>query len=58
MAKEYKVERFSSMLSQDTVRAKAEAFINAKAKEGYEIISVSFAVSGMGKQTALVTYCK
>ncbi|MBL6657079.1 MAG: hypothetical protein ISR00_07125 [Flavobacteriales bacterium] len=40
--KDYTVIKLSSWWSSDQLRKEAESLINEKARQGYEIVSVSF----------------
>ena len=55
--KYYKVIELKSWWSPDQLRKEAESLINEKAKQGYEIVSVSFCISSIIYQ-CFITICK
>ena len=55
--KDYNVIKLNSWWSPDQLRNDAERLINEKAKQGYEIISVSFDTVGFVYK-CFITICK
>lgn len=56
--KKYKVFKLTSMWSTDTLTKEVEQFLNEKASDGYEIVSVAFGVNMWSIPTAFITVCK
>ena len=56
--KTYTVVSVSSMWSTKKLKEKAEAMLNEKTKEGYEIVSVAFGVDLWWIPTAYITLAK
>jgi hypothetical protein len=55
--KDYTVIKLDSWWSSDQLRKEAESLINEKARQGYEIVSVSFDCSFFEFQ-CFITICK
>lgn len=55
---EYQVIKFSNMWSTDQLREQAETTANEKAREGWEIVSVSFGLNLWWIPTVFITIRK
>ena len=56
--KTYKVIKFSTMWSTNSLTEKVEHLLNEKTRDGYEIVTVAFGVNIWWMPTAFITVCK
>ena len=56
--KRYQIIKITEMWSTDTLMRNAEAYINIKSNEGFEIVTVSFGVNLWWMPTAYITICR
>lgn len=56
--KDYTVIKLNSWWSPDKLRSDVESLLNEKARQGYEIISVSFDISSGFVYQCFITICK
>ncbi len=59
MGKQYKVLKKSNVWSTEKLRKEVEDTLNNVSKDGWEVVSVAFGLSGSsGISTAMITICK
>ena len=56
--KDYRVIKLSTNWSTETLRSDVENFINEKANQGYEIVTVAFGINMWWMPTAFITIKK